>query len=110
MISPHAFFVLFTQSLGVTIATNYVTVHFIIVPWFQWNALGVLHIVLYETLFFMVIWSHWQTMCSSPGVTNQNVVSWHCLHDMDQNFMEAAILPLFARCLKKPMTNSRFAT
>lgn len=64
-----------TISIGVTVVTNYVTVHFIIVPWFRWSALGVLHFVLYETLFFMIIWSHSQTMCSSPGVTNQNVVS-----------------------------------
>ena len=63
------------KSLGVTIATNYVTVHFIIVPWFNWSVWGLIHMTIYETLFFMVVWSHCQTMCSNPGVTNQDVVS-----------------------------------
>jgi hypothetical protein len=56
-------------SLGVTCLTNYVTVHLIIVPWFQWSALGIAVFCLYEFFFVAICWSHIECMTTNPGVT-----------------------------------------
>lgn len=58
----------------VMVLSNYVVLVYILGPWTQWNTVGIVNGVLFQTVVCLVFVAHWRAMFVCPGVTQLNSV------------------------------------
>eukprot|EP00227_Mantoniella_beaufortii_P005539 CAMPEP_0197609716 /NCGR_PEP_ID=MMETSP1326-20131121/51747_1 /TAXON_ID=1155430 /ORGANISM="Genus nov. species nov., Strain RCC2288" /LENGTH=107 /DNA_ID=CAMNT_0043178131 /DNA_START=42 /DNA_END=362 /DNA_ORIENTATION=+ len=60
---------------AVVMLSNYVLVKHVLGPWSQWNAIGIVNLVFFESIIVIVTIAHWRAMMVCPGVTEKNTAT-----------------------------------
>jgi hypothetical protein len=67
---------------AVVLLANYSTIVEVVYPWWGFKPLGVFHMVTFQCVIFLIMWSFIRAACTDPGSVECNTVSATFSHSL----------------------------